>query len=102
MRSVWLSRADLLIMRSSGRWHGPMKQYTHAFQITHLYGRGLEGKFIYPVQSLEYFPKLTVSHILHRGESLPVPPVFLEEWTLLSGGILKAPVYICAGDLLLC
>jgi hypothetical protein len=79
-----------------------MKQYTHAFQITHLYGRGIEGRFLFPARSLEYFPKLTVSHILHRCEILPVPPLFLEEWTLPSGGILKAPVDICAGDLVLC
>lgn len=74
--------------------HRPLVQLG-ALHITSIYGRT-----VCIDRSVPYSHAVTVTHLLKNNVLLPVPARFLEEWMLQEGGVLKAPVEICARDLI--
>ena len=76
--------------------HRPLIQLG-ALHITSIYGRN-----VILGNSIIHSHTLTVTHMLKNNVLLPIPPRFLEDWTLHESGVLKAPVEICARDLIVC
>ena len=68
-----------------------------ALHITSIYGRN-----VILGNSIIHSHTLTVTHMLKNNVLLPIPPRFLEDWTLHESGTPKAPVEICARDLIVC